>query len=70
MFAPAGTPAAIIARLSSEIVSAIRTPEIREFITHEGAEPVGSTPHEFAAYLRSEIDRYAKVANAAHLKVE
>jgi tripartite-type tricarboxylate transporter receptor subunit TctC len=68
MFAPAGTPAAIIARLSSEIVSAIRTPEIREFITHEGAEPVGSAPHEFAAYLRSEIERYARVAKAANLK--
>ncbi len=70
MFAPAGTPAAIIARLSSEIVSAIRTPEIREFITRDGAEPVGSSPQEFAAYLRSEIERYARVAKAANLKME
>ena len=70
MFAPAGTPAAIIARLNSEIVSAIRTPEIRDFITREGAEPVGSAPQEFAAYLRSEIERYARVAKAANLRVE
>jgi len=70
MFAPAGTPTAIIARLNAEIVNAIRTPEIRDFITREGAEPVGSMPHEFAAYLRGEIARYAKVAQAANLKVE
>ena len=55
---------------SFTIVSAISTPEIRDFMTREGAEPVGSTPQEFAAYLRSEIERYAKVAKAASLKVE
>ena len=70
MFAPAGTPAAIVARLNSEIVSAIKTPEIRDFITREGAEPVGSSPQEFGAYLKSEIERYTKVARAANLKVE
>jgi tripartite-type tricarboxylate transporter receptor subunit TctC len=70
MFAPAGTPAAIISRLNSEIVSAIKTPEIRDFITREGAEPVGSTPQELGAYLKSEIERYTKVARAANLKVE
>jgi len=67
MFAPAGTPAAIITKLNSEIVSAIRTPEIRDFITREGAEPVGSSPQEFGAYLKSEIERYTKVAKAANL---
>lgn len=68
MFAPAGTPAAIITRLSAEIASAIRTPEIREAITREGAEPVGSSPREFAVYLRSEIERHTRVAQAAKLK--
>ena len=70
MFAPAGTPAAIVTKLNSEIVSAIRTPEIRDFITREGAEPVGSAPAEFAAHLKSEIARYTKVARAANLKGE
>lgn len=69
MFAPAGTPAAIIARLSAEVVNAVRTPEIRDFLTRDGAEPVGSTPGEFAALLRSEIARYTKVARAAHLEL-
>jgi tripartite-type tricarboxylate transporter receptor subunit TctC len=70
MFAPAGTPAAIITRLNSEIVGALKAPEIRDFITHEGAEPVGSSPQEFSAHLKSEIGRYTKVARAANLKVE
>ena len=70
MFAPAGTPTAIITRLNSEIVSALKAPEIRDFITHEGAEPIGSSPREFSAHLRSEIERYTKVARAANLKVE
>src|SRR5262245_32236143 len=70
MFAPAGTPATIIAKLHSEIVNAIKTPEIRDFVTREGAEPVGSTPQEFSAHLKSEIERYTKVARAANLKPE
>jgi tripartite-type tricarboxylate transporter receptor subunit TctC len=70
MFAPAGTPDAIIAKLSAEIASATSTPEIREFIRREGAEPVGSSASEFAAFVRSEIERYSKVAKAADLKVQ
>ena len=70
MFAPAGTPAAIISKLNSEIVSAIKTPDIRDFITREGAEPVGSSPQEFGAHLKSEIGRYTNVARAANLKVD
>ena len=70
MFAPAGTPAAIIARLSEEIASAASTPEIREFMTREGTDPVGSTAQEFAAFLKSEIGRYSQVAKAAGLQVD
>ena len=70
MFAPAGTPDAIVSKLSAEIVAGISAPEIRDFILREGAEPVGSSPREFGAYLRSEIARYTKVAKAADLKVE
>lgn len=70
MFAPTGTPPAIINRLHAEIVSALKTPEIRDFITGEGAVPVGSSPQEFAAYLRSEIERYAKVVKAGNLKLD
>lgn len=55
LFAPAGTPAAIINRLHSETVSALKAPEIRDFMTGEGAELVGGAPAELGAYLRREI---------------
>ncbi len=51
-------------------MAALKTPEIRDFITGEGAVPVGSSPQEFAAYLRSEIERYAKVVKAGNLKLD
>jgi tripartite-type tricarboxylate transporter receptor subunit TctC len=70
MFAPGGTPPAIVNRLHSGIVAAMQSQDVRDFLTGEGAEPVGSSPQEFAAYLRSEIDRYSKVVKAANLTVD
>lgn len=70
MLAPARTPAAIIERLHAEIVSAVKTPEIRDFMTKEGAEPVASSPQEFSAYLRGEIERYRKIVEVGKLKVD
>jgi tripartite-type tricarboxylate transporter receptor subunit TctC len=70
LFAPGGTPAPIVERLGTEVVNAIKTPEIRDFMKAEGADPVGSTPQEFAIYLRNEIERYRKVVKAAGLKHE
>src|SRR5690349_22543427 len=59
IFAPAGTPAAIVNKISHEIAAAIQLPDVREFMAREGAEPVGSTPQDFAAFFRSEVGRYA-----------
>jgi tripartite-type tricarboxylate transporter receptor subunit TctC len=70
MFAPGATPPAIVSRLHSAIVAAMKSQEVRDFLTGEGAEPVGSSPQEFAAYLRSEIERYSKAVKAANLTVE
>jgi tripartite-type tricarboxylate transporter receptor subunit TctC len=70
IFAPAGTPAAIVNKLSSEIAAAIKWPDAREFMAREGAEPVGSTPQEFAAFFKNEVDRYAKVIKAANIRME
>jgi tripartite-type tricarboxylate transporter receptor subunit TctC len=70
IFAPAGTPAAIVNRISQELASAIKLPDVREFMAKEGADPVGSTPQEFAAFFRNEVDRYAKVIRAANIRAE
>lgn len=70
IFAPAATPPAIIGKLSTEIIAAVKSPEMRDFMHKEGADAVGSTPQAFAAYFRSEVARYAKVIQAANIRVE
>ncbi len=70
VFAPAGTPAAILGKLNAELVAAIKTPEVRDYISGEGAEPVGGTPGELGAYLKRDIKRYGKVIRAGNVKVE
>lgn len=67
VFAPAGTPKDIVERLNREIVAMLRTPEVKARITREGAIPIGSTPDEFSARFRSEVEKWAKVARAAGL---
>ena len=68
--APAGTPAAIVARLNREIVAILHLPEVVERLSAQGAEPVGSTPEEFAAYIRSETVKWAKVVRESGAKAE
>lgn len=70
IFAPGATPAAIINKLGAEIIAALKSPEMREFMVKEGADAVGSTPQEFAAYFKSEVERYAKVIQTANIRVE
>jgi len=67
IFAPAGTPAAITAKISSELAAALKSPEIRELLVKEGADPVGSTPAETAAFFKREVERYAEVIRAANI---
>ena len=69
-FAPSATPAAIINRISSETSNALKSSEVRDFLVKEGADAVGSTPQEFAAFFRAEIDRYAQVIKAAGIMGE
>jgi len=70
VLAPAGTSRQIVARLHDEIVRALRTPEVMQRLAADGAEPVGSSPEEFAAFIKSEIDKWARVANAAGIRAE
>ena len=70
IFAPAATPAVIVNKLSAEIAAAIKSPEMRDFMLKEGADAVGSTSQEFAAYFRSEVERYAAVIRAGNIRVE
>lgn len=68
--APSGTPADIIARLHSEAAKALGNNELRERMMATGVTPIGSTPAEFAATIKADLAKWAKVARAANIKVE
>ncbi|MDB5812848.1 MAG: hypothetical protein JWN94_4970 [Betaproteobacteria bacterium] len=70
VLAPARTPPAIIERLHREFIAILKTPEIRDRLTREGAEPVGNTPAEFTAFLKTDIARWGKVIKAAGAKLD
>ena len=70
LFAPTATPAAIIARLHDEIVHVLNQPDIKAQLSGLGAEPVGSTPQEFATLIRSEIAKWAKVVKVSGAKLD
>jgi tripartite-type tricarboxylate transporter receptor subunit TctC len=64
LFAPAKTPAAIIRRLNQEIVRFLNTPEAKERFLNSGVEVVASSPEQFAAKVKSEVNRMGKVIKA------
>jgi tripartite-type tricarboxylate transporter receptor subunit TctC len=68
--APAGTPKEIIGKLRSEVVRIIGVPDVRQRFNDLGIEPVGDTPEHFAQYIRSELAKYAKVAQQSGAKAE
>jgi len=70
LLAPAGTPAAIVARLHEHVIAALKEPDVRTNLTAQGFEPVGSTPSEFAAYIDSEIAKWTRVIKSAGIKAE
>jgi tripartite-type tricarboxylate transporter receptor subunit TctC len=68
MLAPAATPPAIIAMLNDAIVKATRAPEINKRFEQEGVEIIASTPAQFAAHIKSELARWAKVVKDNHIE--
>jgi tripartite-type tricarboxylate transporter receptor subunit TctC len=68
MVAPAATPAAVIAKLHRATAEALKSPEVKDKLSAQGAILVGNSPEEFADYIRSEIDKWGKVAKAANIK--
>lgn len=66
---PAKTPRPIINRLNKEFAAALNLPDIKEFLFNQGLEAAAGTPEEFAAYMQSEMVKWAKVIKAAGIKV-
>lgn len=70
IFAPAGTPPAIVERLNTEIVKILHMPDVRERLVGLGIEPVADTSAEFAAFQKAEIAKWAKVVKDGGVKIE
>ena len=70
MFAPAGTPPDVVARLQREVVASLGAPDVLERFAAVGAEPVGSTPAEFVARIRSDAVQWSEVIKAGNIKAQ
>ena len=67
---PAGTPPQIVATLNREMVTAIKSRDVRDRLVSEGAEVIGSTPEQFGVYLRNDIEQWRKLVPSLGLRVE
>jgi len=68
LFAPTGTPQAAVNRIHAEVVKSLQHAELKAFMTREGAEPIGNTPAEFAAFFRNEVEKYARIVKISGAK--
>lgn len=67
---PAKTPRDIVVRLNREIVKILRLPDVRDRLAAQGAEPVGNTPEEYAASLKADLARWAKVVKTTNIRAD
>jgi tripartite-type tricarboxylate transporter receptor subunit TctC len=70
MHAPAGTSPDIVRRLNAELVAILKDPEILARFKQLATDPVGNSPEEFAAFVRAELDKYARIIKAAGIKLD
>ena len=70
LFAPAGTPRAIVDKIQSDVAKALSVPEVRERFVSQGAEPGGNTPDQFAAFIKVETEKWARVVKVSNAKVD
>ena len=67
-FAPAGTPKEIVSRLNAESAKILRGQEMSDFLSPQGAEPIGNSPEEFSAHIKAELAKWAQAVKAADVK--
>lgn len=70
VFAPSATPRAIVERINAEIVKSVQTPDVKERLRSQAFEPLADTPEQFAALVRTEIVKWAKVVKESGARVE
>jgi len=70
IFAPAGAPREIAAKLNAEVVRIVKLPDIRQKLDAMGVEPLGNTPEQVSEWIRREIAKYGPVVKAGNIKAE
>jgi tripartite-type tricarboxylate transporter receptor subunit TctC len=70
LFAPAGTPAAVVARIHADVTRTLARPEVRERLMTIGAEPMRGTPEQFAAMIRADLDKWGRLVKSAGITAE
>jgi tripartite-type tricarboxylate transporter receptor subunit TctC len=70
MVVPAATPKDIVARLHSEILKVLRLADVRDSLVAQGTEPVGSTPEDFGAFMKTEAAKWARVIKEANIRAD
>jgi tripartite-type tricarboxylate transporter receptor subunit TctC len=70
LLVPAGTPKAVVTKLSAEMQRVLAQPDIRERIAAQGFDIIASTPEQFAAQIRMEVEKWGKVIRAAGIRVD
>jgi tripartite-type tricarboxylate transporter receptor subunit TctC len=70
MFAPAGTPPAVLERLHAGLVAVVNAPDLKERIIREGGEPLGNSPAAFAAMVKADLDKWGVVVKDSGAKSE
>lgn len=70
IMAPAGTPRDVVAKLNADVVKALESAEVKDIITRQGGEVMGSTPEQMAAQIRSDRERWGKVVRESGARIE
>jgi tripartite-type tricarboxylate transporter receptor subunit TctC len=70
LLAPAGTPAAIVSRVNADSAKALGTAEVKSALNAQGLEVVSGSPEQFGVYIKREIEKITKLAQATGIKAE
>jgi tripartite-type tricarboxylate transporter receptor subunit TctC len=68
MFAPAGTPAAIVARVNADVNDLLKGQDLRQLLAKQGLNPGGGPPQKLGERVKHELERWTRVVKAAHIK--